>query len=148
MKVGFPEKDLSLRSKAYGFAMVKHHGQVDDDNRDYLSAHILNVVRILSMVTDDDDIICAAYLHDTLEDTDTTLEELTENFGPVIADLVNEVTHDGTNDEHGYYFPRLHTKKAIMLKFADRLSNLSRMDSWNDKRQQQYLRKSKFWNDK
>ena len=58
-----------------------------------------------------------------------------------------EVTQEEVEkDQKGYYFPRLKSKEAILIKFADRLSNLSRMSSWNMKRQEQYLRKSKFWN--
>ena len=131
--------------QAMVFAMNKHAGQLDDDGRDYFSAHLCQVVTILWDVTTDEDVLMAAVLHDTLEDTNTTYEELVENFGKRVADLVHEVTHDGQADEKGFYFPRLHSKEAIMIKFADRLSNLSRMDSWNPKRQAQYLRKSKFW---
>ena len=56
-----------------------------------------------------------------------------------------EVTHEGRKDEIGYYFPRLKTQRGIVLKFADRISNLSRMESWDDNRKNHYLRKSKFW---
>lgn len=56
-----------------------------------------------------------------------------------------EVTHEGQKDEYGYYFPRLKTKEGIMLKFADRLSNLSRMDNWNERRVAHYIKKSRFW---
>ena len=52
---------------------------------------------------------------------------------------------EGKKDEKGYWFPRLKSKDAIIVKFADRLSNLSRMDVWDEERQQHYLKKSKFW---
>jgi (p)ppGpp synthase/HD superfamily hydrolase len=91
-------------------------------------------------------VLAAAYLHDTIEDTIIgTYGTLERMFGKEVADLVMEVTHDGQPDQKGYYFPRLHSQKAIMIKFADRLSNLSRMSSWDQKRKDQYLRKSKFW---
>jgi (p)ppGpp synthase/HD superfamily hydrolase len=131
--------------KAYKFAQEKHADQLDDDGLDYFGAHICHVVRILSQVTDNPDIIASAYLHDTLEDTDTTYDELVNNFGGHIANLVVEVTHVGKKDEVGYSFPNLHSREAIMIKFADRLSNISRMSSWDDKRQAHYLKKSKFW---
>ena len=130
--------------KAINFAREKHKGQLDDEGKDYFF-HLEQVVDILQSVTDDEEIIASAYLHDTLEDTNTTYNELVEEFGVVVADLVNEVTHEGQKDEKGFYFPRLKSKKAILIKFADRLSNISRMNNWSESRKKQYLKKSKFW---
>lgn len=132
-------------NKAKEFAKKKHGDQKDDNGCLYFDSHIEQVVNILKLVTADDEVISAAYLHDTLEDTDTTLDELVECFGSKIALLVNELTYEGKKDSGGYYFPRLKSKEAILIKFADRLSNLGRMDCWNEKRQQHYLNKSKFW---
>ena len=136
---------MSLAYKAMVFAQKKHRGQKDDEDEDYFLAHIRVVAELIAEVTDDDEIIAAAYLHDTLEDTATTLAELEERFGKRVASLVHEVTHEGKKDEHGYYFPRLKTKDAILIKFADRISNLSRMGAWGAERQVQYLKQSKFW---
>lgn len=138
---------MNLIEKARLFAKEKHQNHFDDDGKSYFHAHICQVVAILLQASQDEHTICAAYLHDTIEDTDTTYDELYMEFGEEIADLVYEMTHEGTNDDKGYYFPRLHSHKAIMIKFADRLSNLSRMSGWNEKRQSQYLKKSKFWKD-
>lgn len=135
---------IGIIDKAYEFARKKHEGQFDDEGLDAF-LHPIQTAEILCQVTADENIIAAAYLHDTLEDTDTTYEELMQEFGIEIANLVNEVTHEGSKDDHGYFFPRLHTREGIMLKFADRLSNLSRMNAWNEKRKQQYLDRSKFW---
>ena len=136
---------LSIKDKALGFAHRKHKGQLDDCDLPYIY-HPVQAAKILEMVVPkDENLIAAAYLHDTLEDTDTTYEELVKEFNKDIADLVNEVTHDGSKDQKGYYFPRLKTQRGIILKFADRLSNISRMDAWNENRKQHYLNKSKFW---
>ena len=137
----------NIVDRAFTFAAEKHEEQFDDDGRSYFIAHICQVVHILRQVTNDSVILAAAYLHDTLEDTDTTMEELMDTFGDDIAFLVYELTYEGTKDNVGYYFPRLKSKKAIIIKFADRLSNLSRMDVWDAKRQEHYLKKSKFWKD-
>ena len=135
-----------LLEEAASFAKTAHLGQLDDEGKDYYTTHILQVVEILKSVTDDPIVLAAAYLHDTIEDTIIgTYGILERMFGKEVADLVMEVTHDGQPDQKGYYFPRLHSQKAIMIKFADRLSNLSRMSSWDQKRKDQYLRKSKFW---
>ena len=134
-----------MLEKVREFAKEKHKNQKDDDGLSYFYSHIEHVVSILKLVTEDVDILCAAYLHDTIEDTQTTYEELKKEFNERIANLVMEVTHERQKDEYGYYFPRLETKDGILIKFADRLSNLSRMSCWPLDRQQQYLNKSKFW---
>ena len=133
--------------KARLFSIRKHIDQKDDCGKDYFEAHVQQVANIMMTVTKDADMICAAYLHDTIEDTATTYDELVSEFNQRTADLVMEVTHDGTNDNFGYYFPRLHTKCGIALKLADRLSNVSRMQSWDVSRQEHYLQKTKFWKD-
>jgi GTP pyrophosphokinase len=139
------EEQTSLVLKAARFAQQKHGSQLDDDGKNYFDTHIVQVFQVLCLITNDTEVIAAGLLHDTIEDTDTTYEELVQEFGVTIADLVMEVTHEGHADNIGYYFPRLASKRGIMIKFADRLSNLSRMDNWPQKRQQQYLKKSKFW---
>lgn len=131
--------------RAIEYAKLKHKGQMDDTGHDYFESHLAQVGNILKQVTDDPDILSAGYLHDILEDTDTTFEDLVKNFGYRVAGLVYEVTHVGQKDSAGYSFPHLHSISAIMIKFADRLSNISRMENWTYGRQEQYLRKSKFW---
>lgn len=135
----------ALIEKAKLFAQVKHKGQLDDNGLDYFKEHIEVVANIVALVTDDEQVIIAAYLHDTLEDTNTTVQELNIEFGDKVTALVLELTQEGAKDEHGYYFPRLHSQEGIMIKFADRLSNMSRMQSWDEKRRKHYLKKSKFW---
>lgn len=144
----FGKIEQTLVDKAINFATQKHAGHLDDDGLDYFSAHLWHVSRIIDTATGgDEEMVAAALLHDTIEDTSTTYEELKEHFGKRIADLVHEVTHEGKKDEYGRYFPRLKTRDGIVLKLADRMSNLLRMDSWPEKRKEQYLRKTKFWKD-
>lgn len=132
--------------KAREFATRKHGVQLYDDGQPFM-VHPTQVAEILMIVSDDANLIAAAYLHDTLEDTKTTYKELCQAFNKDVADLVMEVTDEGEKDHYGKYFPRLKTHRGIMLKFADRLSNLSNMKSWDLKRQEHYLKKSKFWKD-
>jgi (p)ppGpp synthase/HD superfamily hydrolase len=131
--------------KAALFALDKHQGQLDDNGHDYFLSHLMPVAFATGQLTSDDDVICSAYLHDTLEDTDTTYEELAEKFGKRVADLVHELTHEGSKDEYGFYFPRLQSQDAILIKLIDRASNITRMQSWDNRRKQQYLKKTKFW---
>ena len=140
---------VDLIYKAKIFAYDKHKDQLDDAENSYYAAHLLNVFNILSNVTIDENLLCAGLLHDTIEDAGVTYEELVKEFNKDIADLVMEVTHielfDKKGNKLGTSFPRLKTKRGIMLKFADRLSNLSRIDCWAKTRQDHYLRKSRFW---
>ena len=89
----------------------------------------------------DEEILAAEIFHDILEDSDFIFEDLIPEFNRPIADLVMELTHE----EGGNYFPRLESKKAVLVKFADRLSNLSRMGDWSGYRQPRYPEISKFW---
>jgi (p)ppGpp synthase/HD superfamily hydrolase len=136
-----------LEDKALAYAAEKHGEQLDDQGRPYFFAHIVQVHGLLKEVTDDEETLCAGLLHDTIEDTDTTYDEILHEFNKEIADLVMELTHHGER-ETGYYFPRLHSKKAVLIKFADRLSNLSRMTDWPGDWQQDYLNNSVFWHSK
>lgn len=132
---------------AIKFAKEKHKGQIDEAGKDVFETHLKVVGESLQVLTDNVDVICAGYLHDTLEDTNTTYDELKQKFNTNVARLVLECTDEGEKDSYGKYFPRLKTKEAILIKFIDRASNLTRMETWSDKRQNQYLRRSKFWKD-
>jgi len=136
-----------LEDKALAFAAEKHKDQLDDQGRPYFFAHIVQVHGLLNEVTDNEEVLCAGLLHDTIEDTDTTYEELVHEFNREIADLVLELTHEGDR-ESGYYFPKLYTRKAVVIKFADRLSNLTRMVDWPGDWQEDYLNSSVFWHKK
>ena len=133
-----------LEDKALDYASKKHRGQLDYRGRPYFFAHVIQVHNILQDVTDDEETLCAGLLHDIIEDTDTTYKELMHEFTKEIADLVMEVTHEGDSYKN-FYFPRLKSRKAIMIHFADRLSNMSRMNQWPGSIQQDFLEKSTFW---
>ncbi len=133
-----------LEEKALEFASIKHEGQMDDQGRPYFFAHIIQVYSLLKDVTDDVEVLCAGILHDTIEDTGTTYDELVREFNKEIADLVTELTFQGDEDV-GRYFPLLHSHKAIVVKYADRLSNLVRMVDWPGDWQEGYLKNSVFW---
>ena len=139
---------MSLINKAWLFAKKAHEGQVDDDGLPYFEAHILHMTSVLRAVGCSDEIIAAGLLHDTVEDCGVDYPCLVMSFGQKVADLVMEVTHEGKPDNHGYYFPRLKSRDAIVIKLADRISNLLRMDSWSTKRQEQYLRNTRFWKER
>ena len=132
--------DIIQRAK--DFATERHHGQLRDGGAPFIT-HPMQTAQILSLVTSDENLIAAGWLHDTIEDTDTTYTELVATFNSDIADLVMEVTQEGTSGNR--YFPHLHTRRGIMLKFADRLTNISDMKDWSNQRKQKYLADSTFW---
>jgi len=141
--------DRTLVDKALVFASERHKGQLDDQGRPYFFAHVVQVYGILIDVSDDTEVLCAGLLHDVLEDTNTSYDELREHFTPNIAEIVKMLTHI----ENGKIFPHLVPSnnynllfhKAVLVKFADRLSNLSRMESWNDEKRSEYINSSIFW---
>lgn len=141
--------DRGLVDKALEFASERHKGQLDDLGRPYFFAHVVQVYGTLIDVSDDTEVLCAGLLHDTLDDTKTSYKELKKIFTPNIAEIVRMVTHS----EEGKYFPHLKPTneynvlfhKAVLVKFADRLSNLSRMESWSDDKRSEYINSSVFW---
>ncbi len=133
----------SIINRAAEFARKKHQGQVDDIGKDYFEVHVHKVAELISMVTNDPEVIAAAYLHDTIEDTDVTWRELQIRFGQSIADLVKELTHEKHRFK-GYIFPHLKSREAKMIKLADKLNNISRMENWSQEKRERYLSKIKF----
>jgi (p)ppGpp synthase/HD superfamily hydrolase len=135
--------ELTLIQQALMFAQLAHRNQKDDEGQPYIN-HPHQVAEIIKLITKDEELIASAYLHDVVEDCKVKPDELEMFFGKRVADLVMEVTHEGKKAE-GHYFPRLKSRDAILLKFADRLSNLSRMNTWDEGRKEHYLKKSRFW---
>ncbi|MFA5174758.1 MAG: HD domain-containing protein [Candidatus Pacearchaeota archaeon] len=137
------KKDAEKIAKAMHIALDAHGYTLDEKGENYFIAHCLQTFNILKEVTNDVELLCAGLLHDVIEDTPLTYDSIVQSMGKNIADLIMEVTKETKTD--GSHFPRLHTEKGIILKFADRLSNLSRMQAWDAKKKQWYLNKSKFW---
>jgi GTP pyrophosphokinase len=134
-------------SQAIIFGAKAHVGQLDDAGKDYFMTHCWQVFEIIRILYPEDcELQAAALLHDILEDTDVSYDTLASEFGVDVANLVQEVTHERRADDSGWYFPYLHSIRGIVLKFADRSSNLSRMEGvWDTKHIEKYLKKSKFW---
>ncbi len=135
---------MKLDNQAWLFAQKAHEGQIDDEGKDYFQAHLCHVANILKGAGCSVEVVAAGFLHDTVEDAGVDYPTLVMNFGQRVADLVMEVTHEG-NKNKGYYFPRLKSRDAILIKLADQISNLMRMDGWNPSRQRHHLKKARFW---
>jgi GTP pyrophosphokinase/guanosine-3',5'-bis(diphosphate) 3'-pyrophosphohydrolase len=131
-----PSVNEALLNKAYVFS-VKAHGEQKRHSGDPYYAHPIEVAGILADLNLDVATICTALLHDVLEDTETTYEELAEEFTPEIADLVDGVTKLGQlklknatreqqQAENFQKFVLAMSKdvRVLLVKLCDRLHNM------------------------
>jgi guanosine-3',5'-bis(diphosphate) 3'-pyrophosphohydrolase len=143
---------LATFVRALAFASRKHSQQrrKDADASPYIN-HPIALVSILAVEAGitDPDVLCAALLHDTIEDTNTAMEELVETFGSEIAEIVAEVTDDKQlpkaerkrrQIEHASHL----TPKARLVKLADKIANLRDVAdappaSWSLTERQEYF---------
>jgi guanosine-3',5'-bis(diphosphate) 3'-pyrophosphohydrolase len=148
--------DLDLILEAAAFAADRHRMQrrKDAEASPYIN-HPLALAHILSREgkVSDPVVLCAALLHDTVEDTETTLEELKERFGPEVAATVAEVTNDESLPKAEQ--KRLQVAKAAskspaakLVKLADKISNLRDLAAtppagWSRERRLDYYRWSR-----
>lgn len=132
-KTAATERKLYQTVKAMSFARKKHKGQRrDGEQKDvaYINHPLTMVCQALSMQIYDDDILCAFLLHDVVEDTDTTLEELP--VSDEARELVRLMTKDPNPKDKAAakkaYYDELKTNpKAALVKCFDRVNNLSNM---------------------
>jgi guanosine-3',5'-bis(diphosphate) 3'-pyrophosphohydrolase len=143
---------IKLYTKCVNFAAVKHRDQrrSDPEKTPYIN-HPIGVANILSSEGDvtDLEVLMAAILHDTVEDTETTFEEIEENFGVEIRKIVGEVTDDKS-------LPKMERKrlqiehakhaspKAKLVKLGDKLYNLRDLQrvtpvGWTEERKGEYF---------
>jgi (p)ppGpp synthase/HD superfamily hydrolase len=115
-------------------ATVLHHEQTRKGSLPYpYVTHLFSVAMLLTEYTDNEDVIIAALLHDTLEDTDYTLAELTEDFGGTVATIVDTLTEKKTEGERTLswvdrkknYAKQLKNgpMEAVMIAAADKTHN-------------------------
>ncbi len=91
LRANHPKADVSLIERAYATAEKAHRGQMRKSGEPYIT-HPVAVATILAEVGMTSPTLAAALLHDTVEDTDYSLEQVTADFGPAIAQLVDGVT--------------------------------------------------------
>ncbi len=115
--------------QAIHFAAKKHGDQKYGDGVPYMT-HLMAVMSVLYRYRAMEYVIVAGILHDVLEDTDTTYEEIDALFGDAVAQIVLAVTNpkEGTRKEkHAIQYPKIREagEKAVMVKLADRIANVS-----------------------
>lgn len=141
---------------ALAFAADRHRQQRRKDAQatPYIN-HVIAVARTLADAVEDvsAEVLCAAILHDTIEDTETTAQELQSLFGQEVAALVQEVSDDKTlakQERKRLQIAHAHhlTRSARLIKLADKICNLQDVSAsppanWQRQRKQEYFDWSK-----
>ena len=126
--------DTKLITRAYKYALQNHGDQCRRSGEPYI-IHPLNVAYILADIGLDDSTVCAALLHDVVEDTQITQEDITREFGQEISDMVAGVTKLGNmqftsveeqqvEDYRKMFLAMGKDIRVILIKLADRLHNM------------------------
>ncbi len=132
------EYDTQRIAQAYRLAEEKHHSQKRSSGEPYI-IHPLSVAAILVGLGMDTDSVMAGLLHDVVEDTDCTLEELSRQFGAEVAQLVDGVTKLGkipfssreeqqAENLRKMLMAMAEDIRVIIIKFADRMHNLTTLE--------------------
>ena len=130
--------DLSMVEKAYNFAVEKHDGQTRKSGEPFVN-HPIQVASIIAEMEFDVESIVAALLHDVVEDTDSTREDIVREFGETVALLVDGVTkldkipYSSKEEQQietlrKMFFAMAEDVRVIVIKLADRLHNMRTMN--------------------
>ncbi len=133
-----PDADTILLNKAFAYASKKHEFTYRKSGQPYI-IHPLNVAYIVASHRLDLESVAAAFLHDVVEDTDTSLDEIKEEFGKEIAELVDGLTKVSAienvkkEDKQSANFRKLlisiaKDPRVLIIKLADRLDNMRTLE--------------------
>ena len=139
--------DIDFIMKAYNYANEAHNGQARKSGEPYI-IHPVEVAYIITTLELDDAAICAALLHDVVEDTDITKEQLEELFGEEVVTLVEGVTKLGkisaqtfidnreeqVENYRKFFMAMAKDIRVLMIKLADRLHNMRTLKHLSDDR--------------
>lgn len=139
--------DLAVIKKAYDLAYKCHFGQFRESGEPYI-VHPLSVAIILSELHADTDTICAGLLHDTIEDTNLTKDDIEREFNKDVANLVDGVTKiSKLNYSNKIERNNANTRKIItslmndvriiVIKLADRLHNMRTLEHKKENKQKE-----------
>lgn len=119
--------------QALSFATQKHLNQKRRDKITPLIEHPMSVALLVSTYTQDEDVIIAALLHDTIEDAHVTFSEITDKFGSRVANIVKDCTEEDRSlpwaDRKQAVLDKIPniSKEAVLVKSADIVHNLSEL---------------------
>ncbi|HEV2491234.1 MAG TPA: bifunctional (p)ppGpp synthetase/guanosine-3',5'-bis(diphosphate) 3'-pyrophosphohydrolase [Candidatus Acidoferrales bacterium] len=147
-----PGDDLDLLRRAYDFASEQHRSQLRESGELYLS-HPLAVANILADMKLDVTTLCAALLHDVVEDTRIPVQQISEMFGPDVARVVEGATKISRIDLLGpearqaenvrkMLLAMVNDVRVILVKLADRLHNMRTLEYLDPERQERIARET------
>ncbi len=147
-----PDDDLALIKKAYEFSLQHHKGQARESGEPYL-VHPLQVATLLAEMRLDTTAITAGLLHDAVEDTSVTIDEIHSEFGEQVAHIVEGVTKiskiDFASSEEAQaenvrkmVLAMMDDIRVILIKLADRLHNMRTLKFLSPERQQKIARET------
>ncbi len=147
-----PGADTALVVDAYQYAALMHHGQTRKNGEDYI-VHPLNVAAILAELRMDVETIAVGLLHDTIEDTPASKEEIEVRFGKPVAEMVEGVTklsrlaYRGKIEEQAENFRKLvlafgKDLRVVIVKCADRLHNMRTLEHHRPEKQKTIARET------
>ena len=141
------EKDRDLVQRAYDLAKDKHGPQFRQSGEPYIQ-HPIEVAYICAQLQAGPATLASALLHDVVEDTDVTIEDIRASFGPEVAKIVDSLTkiqrmklshmtaEDFEAEDHRKIFLGMaQDVRVIIVKLADRLHNMRTLDSLSPERQ-------------
>lgn len=138
------EEDIQLIHKAYLIAKEKHEGQMRKSGDPYIT-HPIAVAIILTELTAGPATLIAALLHDTVEDTSYTLDDVRETFGQDVVDMVDGVTKIGqlsfntvasqADNHQKMLLAMAKDIRVVLIKIADRLHNIRTLQSMAPEKQ-------------
>ena len=142
-----PNLDTARLHDAFTFAYAEHQGQLRKSGEPYI-IHPLAVADIVADLGLDVDSVIAALLHDCIEDTPATHEDIAKKFGPTVADLVEGVTkltrmqYVSKEEEQMENLRKMlmamsHDIRVILIKICDRLHNMRTMEYQSPRKQRE-----------
>ena len=147
-----PSDDLDIIRKAWAFCMAQHQGQKRASGEPYI-IHPLEVGQVLAELRMDSTAIAAGLLHDAVEDTDVTSEEIAKRFGEQVAHIVEGVTkldkikfanredHQAENIRK-MLLAMVTDVRVVIIKLADRLHNMRTLEHLKPEKQQKIARET------
>src|SRR5512147_1098963 len=142
-----PDADLGMIRKAYAFSAKAHQGQTRRSGEPYVQ-HPVAVAGVLALLKTDVAAVVAGLLHDTLEDTVATADELEREFGKEVVHLVDGVTKIGkitfrsSEEKQAENFRKMVLSMAddirvVIIKLADRLHNMRTLEHLGERKRQE-----------
>lgn len=130
----FPNANLEIIDRAFRYAFDKHKGITRLSGEPYVT-HLVAVAEILADLHMREDVVVAGLLHDVVEDTETTTEQVRAEFGDAVAKMVDGVTKipelkyeskekQQAENLHKMLLSMVNDLRVILIKFADRLHNM------------------------